>query len=110
MLASDFAVYNLPDASGFTAALDLDSFEFAGSAAQLSANVATFTNLAPGGSVAFSASLDSASVGSFTTTYTLPSGTLPAGMPRVGCTRRGHGAPPPAPAETPERRPPGTSR
>jgi hypothetical protein len=57
-LTSNFAVHNLPDISGFTAALDLDSIQPTGSIAQLSANVATFSNLAPGGSVAFGASLD----------------------------------------------------
>jgi len=70
-LTSNFAVHNLPDVSGFTAALDLDSIQPTGSLAQLSANVATFSNLAPGGSVAFGASLNTGSVGSFATAYTL---------------------------------------
>jgi endonuclease/exonuclease/phosphatase family metal-dependent hydrolase len=67
----NFAVYNLADASGFTAGLDLDSINASGSLARLSANVATFTNLAGGGSTSFGASLDTSAVGSLSTSYTL---------------------------------------
>ena len=70
-ITSNFAVHNLPDPTGFTAALDLDQIDPTGNVAQLAANVATFTNLAPGGSVAFAASLDTASVGSFSSSYLL---------------------------------------
>jgi endonuclease/exonuclease/phosphatase family metal-dependent hydrolase len=70
-ITSNFAIHNLPDPSGFTAALDLDQIDPTGSVAQLGANVATFTNLAPGGSVTFAASLDTASVGSFSSSYLL---------------------------------------
>jgi endonuclease/exonuclease/phosphatase family metal-dependent hydrolase len=66
-----FAVYNLADASGFTAGFDLDSINASGSVARLSANVATFVNLAAGGSASFAASLDTSAVGSLSTSYTL---------------------------------------
>ena len=67
----DGAVHNLTDASGFTAGLDGDSVNAAGDTSRLSSNLAPFTNLAPGGSISFAATLDSATVGSFATTYTL---------------------------------------
>jgi hypothetical protein len=65
------AVHNLLEVSGFTAGLDGDSVSAAGDAARLSSNLSPFTNLAPGGSVTFAATLDTSSLGSFATTYTL---------------------------------------
>ena len=70
-VTSGGAVHNLHDPSGFTAGLDGDSVSSAGDTARLSSDIAPFTNLAPGGSVSFAATLDTTSVGSFTTMYTL---------------------------------------
>jgi endonuclease/exonuclease/phosphatase family metal-dependent hydrolase len=69
--SSGFAVFNLAHASGFTAAMDLDSVAASGDVARLGANVATFSNLAPGGSHSFSATLDTSAVGSLSTSYML---------------------------------------
>jgi hypothetical protein len=49
----------------------VDSVALSGNTSALSSNVAAFSNLAAAGSAAFSASLDTTSVGSFSTTYTL---------------------------------------
>jgi hypothetical protein len=69
--AAGYAIFNRPDASGYTAGLDVDSVGTSGDASALSSNVAALTNLAAAGSAAFSASLSTASIGSFSTTYTL---------------------------------------
>jgi len=69
--AANYAIFNRADASGFTARLDVDSVALSGNTSALSSNVAAFSNLAAAGSAAFSASLDTTSVGSFSTTYTL---------------------------------------
>jgi hypothetical protein len=66
-----FSVNNLADASGYTAALDLDSISGSGDTGKLTTNAAPFSNLAPGGSTSFSASINTSSTGSFSATYTL---------------------------------------
>jgi hypothetical protein len=68
---ASFAVSNLPDASGYTAALDLDSVSATGDVAQLTTDAGSFKNLAPGGSASFGASLAAAANGAFSATYTL---------------------------------------
>jgi hypothetical protein len=70
-ITSNAAVHNLPDASGFTAGLDGDSVIAMGDTARLSSSLAPFTNLAPGGSASFAATLDTSALGSFGTTYRL---------------------------------------
>jgi hypothetical protein len=65
------AMHNLPDASGFTAGLDGDSVIATGDTASLSSTLTPLTNLAPGGSISFAATLDIVTVGSFVTTYVL---------------------------------------
>ena len=70
-VTSNGAVHNLPDASGFTAGLDGDSVIGVGDTTRLSSNLTPFTSLPPGGSVNFAASLDTAALGSFATTYML---------------------------------------
>ncbi|MGH7179412.1 MAG: hypothetical protein ACREJC_18695 [Tepidisphaeraceae bacterium] len=70
---SSFAVSNLPAGAGaaLTAGLDMDSIVASGAPDSLWADLATFANLSPGGSHAFTASLSDASNGSFATSYTL---------------------------------------
>jgi hypothetical protein len=65
----NFVLANRPDASGFTAALDLDSINGSGSTAALTTNAATFANLAAGGSNSFSAAMTTSAVGSFSASY-----------------------------------------
>jgi hypothetical protein len=65
------SVFNLPDASGFSSKLDLDSINAAGNTSALSIDLATFTNLAAGSSKSFNALLNTATFGSFSATYTL---------------------------------------
>jgi hypothetical protein len=71
LINSGFSISNLADASGFTAGLDLDSVAPSGNTAQLNSNVTTFSNLAPGNSVSFSTTFDTANLGSFSTNYVL---------------------------------------
>jgi endonuclease/exonuclease/phosphatase family metal-dependent hydrolase len=65
------AVHNLQDASGFTAGLDVDAVSAHGDTSRLSSNVAPFTNLAPTSSRSFIVMLDTSTLGTLTTTYTL---------------------------------------
>ena len=65
----EFAVHNRADVSGFTAGLDVDAINAAGDTAQLATNAATFTNLAADSSNTYVATMTTASVGSFTATY-----------------------------------------
>lgn len=62
---------NLPDASGFTAKIDLDSIVGAGNTSALRTNAVEFLNLAPGGENSFTASIDTSTNGFFDATYTL---------------------------------------
>jgi hypothetical protein len=66
-----FFIANLNSIPGFTARLDLDSIGGATGTGALTANLAADSNIAPGGSANFSASLNTASVGSFSTAYTI---------------------------------------
>ncbi len=68
---SAFDLFNLEQALGFTADLDLDSIIGSGDTAVLGSNLAAFSALAAGGSNAFSASFDTSAPGSFSATYTL---------------------------------------
>lgn len=64
-------VFNLNAPSGFTAALDLDSVTPSGDTSAFTTNLASFTNLAAGGSQAFTSSFNVSARGSFLATYTL---------------------------------------
>ena len=68
-----FAVSNLASAAGevLTAQLDLRSLTTTGDVEQLSADVASFANLAPGASRSFIASLNDSTNGTFSTSYRL---------------------------------------
>ncbi len=68
---SAFSLFNLEQALGFTADLDLDSIIGSGDTGTLGSNLAGFAGLAGGGSNGFSASFDTSSLGSFSATYTL---------------------------------------
>lgn len=67
----NFTVYNLEAAPVFTAGLDLDSAAGAGDTAVLTTDLAPFSNLAAGSDQTFTASLDSAALGSYSATYTI---------------------------------------
>jgi hypothetical protein len=69
--SASFSIRNLADVSGFTAGLDLDSITGSGNTAQLTTNLAAFSNLAAGSLNAFTASLDTGTFGSYSATYTL---------------------------------------
>ena len=66
-----FSLHNLLATVGYTAALDLDSVGETDSANVFSTDLATFLNLAAGGSNAYSVTLDTTATGSFAGTYTL---------------------------------------
>jgi endonuclease I len=66
-----FTIYNLESTLTFTAALDLDSIGGTGDTAVLSTDAAPLSNLAAGDEQGFTASLDSAAIGSFSATYTI---------------------------------------
>lgn len=68
---SPFDIFNLEQALGFTADLDLDSIIGLGDTAVLGSNLATFNGLLAAGSNAFNASFDTSNAGSFSATYTL---------------------------------------
>ncbi len=67
----NFSIHNLDAAPGFTAFLDLDSIAGSGDTATLSTTLAPMPNLAGGSSQAFTATLDSASPGAYSATYTI---------------------------------------
>src|SRR5439155_12133032 len=64
---ASFSVRNLADAAGtaYSSALDLDSIVGSGSTGPLSTNLATFNNLAGGGSNSYTANLSTSNYGSF---------------------------------------------
>ncbi|HKQ48271.1 MAG TPA: endonuclease [Phycisphaerae bacterium] len=66
-----FTIYSLESTPGFTAALDLDAIGGTGDTAALTTDAAPLSNLPAGTGQAFTAWLDSASVGSFSATYTI---------------------------------------
>jgi len=68
---ASFSVSNLDEITGFTAALDLDSISAVGDVDQLTTNASTFSNLAAGGSIGFSAAITAISNGKLSVTYTL---------------------------------------
>jgi hypothetical protein len=69
--SASFAVKNVADVSGYTAALNLNSILGSGNISQFSTGLGTFTNLAAGSSNSYSASLLTNSYGSFSASYTL---------------------------------------
>jgi hypothetical protein len=66
-----FSLANLAAASGFTALLDLDSVSGLGATGVLTTSLAPFSGLAAGSTLAFSASISTATVGMYSATYTL---------------------------------------
>jgi len=66
-----FDIYNLLQTAGFTAELSLLAFPVTGDVAELSTDLAGFTNLAPGGSNSFLATLSTATPGVFSESYDL---------------------------------------
>jgi len=71
VMTQPFAIYNLIQTPGFTARLDGDSIAGAGDTARLYTNVAAFSDLAAGSSLAFTASFDTAAVGVWSATWTI---------------------------------------
>jgi hypothetical protein len=70
----DFDLFNLVDTTGFTAALELDSFSVVGDTNSLTTNLTPLLGasaLEAGSSSPFNATLDTSTVGSFTALYTL---------------------------------------
>ena len=65
------AIHNLPDASGLTAGLDLDSINGTGDVSKLGTTLSSFSNLAAGGADSVQTSLGTTSTGSFNAIYTL---------------------------------------
>jgi endonuclease I len=69
-----FDIFNLPTTLGYTAGLDLDSFNAIGDASTLAVDITTFAgaNTLPAGEGNdFSATFDTSMIGSFSATYTL---------------------------------------
>lgn len=66
-----FSIFNLLNAAGATAGLDLDSIVGAGDTAALTTDLALFSDLAAGDQADFLASFDTSTVGSYSATYTL---------------------------------------
>ena len=67
-----FSISNLVATAGYTAALDLDSFGESGDTFnKFASTLATFSNLAAGGSQGYSVSLDTTTQGTFTASYSL---------------------------------------
>jgi hypothetical protein len=71
VLDSGFDIFNIEQALGFTADLDLDSVLGSGDTGVLSTNLAAFSSLTAGTSNGFLASFDTSAPGSFSATYTL---------------------------------------
>jgi hypothetical protein len=68
-----FSVTNMNSVPGFTARLDLNSIGGSAGTGALTTNFAAASNIAAGGSANFNASLNTASLGSFSTAYTIAS-------------------------------------
>ena len=69
-----FDIFNLPTTIGFTAGLDLDSFNAVGNTSTLAANLTPFfgaNTLPAGAGNDFSATFDTSTIGNFSATYTL---------------------------------------
>jgi hypothetical protein len=66
-----FDLFNLEVTPSFTAGLDLDSIIGSGDTSTLTSDLATFSNLAAGGSNGYLASFDSSALGVFSATYQL---------------------------------------
>ena len=71
VIEQPFSIHNIEQTAGYTAGLDLDSFDTSGDIATLATDLSTFLGLIAGGSNAFTASLDTSVAGSFSSTYTL---------------------------------------
>lgn len=71
VVSQPFDIHDLVQTAGFTAALDLDSVTGAGDTAVLGTDAATYSNIAAGSSHGFNATLDTASAGNYSATYTL---------------------------------------
>lgn len=67
---SAFNIYNLEATAGYTAGLNLNSITPSGSSA-ITSTLATFTNLAAGSSSSFSTNVDTTSLGTLSTTFSL---------------------------------------
>ncbi|MGF1633440.1 MAG: PEP-CTERM sorting domain-containing protein, partial [Phycisphaerae bacterium] len=66
-----FSIYNLIDVAGFTADLDVLSFQVLSDDAALSTTLTTINDLAAGAGLSFSAFLDLANVGTFSESYSI---------------------------------------